>query len=254
VIVERLGIDSVVLGGNVLSIQDFDPAADFAAFESGYVGKYGPVYVSCRLPMESLTGIHALEAAGFRLIETQIRSSMKLRKQFDVSGFPYHFESVSSETELAPVLDIAASTFTHDRFFVDPYLGPAASGARYRGYVTKSFQSLDEAVYRLVDSASGITVAFKTHRYLANGEVLLLLGGVHPNYKTLGLGLLNEYFELNELLGRGIRRVTTHISAANYPVFNLEIRGLGFRVDGTFAVFRKLYGSLLCPASHAEAY
>jgi hypothetical protein len=39
----------------------------------------------------------------------------------------------------------------------------------------------------------------------------------------------------------GVRRGTTHISAANYPIFNLEIGRLGFRVVRTFAVLRKLY-------------
>jgi len=35
--VERLEIDSRVLGGNVLAISDFDPQADFANFERRYV-------------------------------------------------------------------------------------------------------------------------------------------------------------------------------------------------------------------------
>jgi hypothetical protein len=39
----------------------------------------------------------------------------------------------------------------------------------------------------------------------------------------------------------GFRRAATHISAINYPVFNLEIGSLGFRVNATFAVLRKVY-------------
>ena len=39
----------------------------------------------------------------------------------------------------------------------------------------------------------------------------------------------------------GIRRAVTHISAVNYPIFNLEIGGLGFRVAAAFAVLRKVY-------------
>lgn len=239
--VEFLDIDSQVTGGTVLSIQDFDPAADFAAFERDYITRYDPLYVSCRVSLGAIGNSHILEDAGFRLIECQIRSAIRLRKPFDVSAFPYTFERVTAEKDLAPVLDIAASTFEHDRFFVDPEFGPPISGARYRDYVRKSFCSSDEAVYRLVEGASGETVAFKTHRYLAGNEVLLLLGGVHPEYKSLGVGLINEYFEFNELIGKGIKRATTHISAANYPVFNLEIGGLGFRVLETFAILRKIY-------------
>jgi hypothetical protein len=238
--IERIAIDSRVLGGNVLAIQDFDPAADFAAFERGYIADYAPVYVSAKIPLERISQVHALESAGFQLAECQIRSTIKLRKSYDVSAFPYDFERVDREEDLGGVLDIAATTFVHDRFTTDRAIDPTASGARYREYVRQSFVSPDEAVYRLIDR-EGRTVAFKTHRYLGGTEVLFLLGGVHADYKNLGLGLINEYFEFNELIRKGIRKGITHISAANYPVFNLEIAQLGFRVLTTFAVMRKTY-------------
>ena len=238
--IERIAIDSEILGGSVLAIQDFDPAADFAAFERGYIADYAPVYVSAKIPLERISEVHALEGAGFQLAECQIRSTIKLRKPYDVAAFPYDFERVVREEDLGGVLDIAATTFVHDRFTTDRAIDPAASGARYREYVRKSFVSPDEAVYRLIDR-EGRTLAFKTHRYLGGTEVLFLLGGVHPDYKNLGLGMISEYFEFNELIRKGIRKGTTHISAANYPVFNLEIAQLGFRVLTTFAVMRKTY-------------
>lgn len=238
--IERIAIDSQVLGGNVLAIQDFDPAADFAAFERSYIADYKPVYVSAKVPLERILDVHALESAGFQLAECQIRSMIKLRKPYDVAAYPYDFERVVREEDLGPVLDIADTTFVHDRFSTDRSIDPAVSGARFRGYVRQSLLAPDEAVYRLVDRERR-TVAFKTHRYVGGTEVLFLLGGVHADYKTLGLGLINEYFEFNELIRKGIRKGITHISAANYPVFNLEIAQLGFRVLTTFAVMRKTY-------------
>jgi hypothetical protein len=238
--IERIAIDSQVLGGNVLAIQDFDPAANFAAFERGYIADYAPVYVSAKVPLERISQVHALESAGFQLAECQIRSMIKLRKSYDVSAFPYDFERVVKEEDLDPVLDIAATTFLHDRFTMDRSIGPAVSGARYREYVRQSWVSPDEAVYRLIDR-EGRTLAFKTHRYVSGTEALFLLGGVHADYKNLGLGMISEYFEFNELIRKGIRKGITHISAANYPVFNLEIAQLGFRVLTTFAVMRKTY-------------
>ena len=238
--IERIAIDSRVLGGNVLAIQDFDPAADFAAFERGYTADHAPVYVSAKVPLERISEVHALEDAGFHLAECQIRSMVKLRKLYDVSAFSYDFERVVREEDLDPVLDIAATTFVHDRFSTDRSIDPAVSGARYREYVRQSFVSPDEAVYRLIDR-EGRTLAFKTHRYVSGTEVLFLLGGVHRDYKSLGLGMISEYFEFNELMRKGIRKGITHISAANYPVFNLEIAQLGFRVLAVFAVMRKTY-------------
>lgn len=238
---ERLEIDSRVFGGAVLAIRDFSPDAGFAAFERAYIAEYAPLYVSCKIPMEQLASIHVLENAGFNLIECQIRSTVKFRKPYIVSEFPYSFTKVTRLEDLAAVLDIAGATFAHDRISLDPGLPPGISGARYREYVLNSFRSAQEAVYRLVDRQTEQTVAFKTHRYVGPEEVLLLLGGVHPDFKNVGLGPVNEFFEFNELIRLGIRRGTTHISAGNYPVFNLEIGKLGFRVAGTFAVLRKLY-------------
>lgn len=238
---ERLEIDSRVLGRNVLVISDFDPEIDFAQFEQRYVEEFSPFYVSCKIPLERINEIQILESQGFGLIEGQIRASVKLRKMHDVSRFPYDFEQVTQEVDMTSVLEIAGSTFTHDRFSVDPHLSPGLSGTRYREYVGQSFRSPNEAVFRLVDRASGQVVAFKTHRYVSEREVLFLLGGVHPDFKNLGVGLINEYCEFNTLMQKGIRMGITHISASNYPIFNLEIGKLGFRVLTTFAVMRKIY-------------
>ena len=238
---ERLEIDSRVLGGNVLAISDFDPEINFAEFEQRYVEEFSPIYVSCKIPLERISQIQILESRGFGLIEGQIRASVKLRKMHDISRFPYDFEQVTLEEDLTSVLEIAGTTFVHDRFSMDPCLAPGVSGARYREYVRRSFRSRDEAVFRLVDRATGQVVAFKTHRYVSEREVLFLLGGVHPDYKNLGVGLINEYCEFNMLMQKGIRFGITHISASNYPIFNLEIGNLGFRVVTTFAVMRKIY-------------
>ena len=240
---ERLEIDSRVLGGNVLAISDFDPQTDFAEFEQKYVEEFHPIYVSCKIPLERISEIQILESQGFGLIEGQIRASVKLRKMYDVSRFPYDFEPVTREEELTGVLEIAGTTFVHDRFSLDPFLAHGVSGARYREYVRQSFQSPNEAVFRLVDRASRQGVAFKTHRYVSEHEVLFLLGGVHPDYKNLGVGPINEYCEFNLLIQKGIRSGVTHISASNYPIFNLAIGNLGFRVLTTFAVMRKTYAA-----------
>ncbi len=239
--IEHIEADSRVFGRNVLSIEDFDSARDFSLFERQYVNEFHPVYVSCKIPLERVADAHVLERHGFSLIECQIRSFVRLRKPFDVSSYKYDFSQVTREEDLEDVLEIAASTFTHDRLKMDPELPPELSGRRYREYVMASFRAPNEAVYRLVDQATRRVVAFKTHRYQNDTEVLFLLGGVHPELKNVGIGLINEYFEFNELIRKGIKRGITHISACNYPVFNLEIADLGFRVLQVFAVLRKLY-------------
>ncbi len=239
----RIPIDSAVLGGNVVAIDEVSRNEDFAAFERRVIETFHPVYASCKLPIDQLDDIHLLEKNGFELIECQIRSAIDLRLPLEMRRSPYRFERVTTRSELDSVLEIAATTFVHDRFSVDPKIERGISGERYRRYVEQSFASKDEDVYRLFDPASGATVAFKTHRRLPNGEALLLLGGVQPQLQRLGLGVFNTYCELNQLRNLGVRRAITHISAGNYHVFNVEIGKVGFRVLTTYAVLRKVYSA-----------
>ncbi|MEN6431737.1 MAG: hypothetical protein ABFD06_02455 [Smithella sp.] len=239
--VEHLKIDSEILGRSVLSISEFSRDKDFISFEKHYRDQYDPVYVSCKIPMEDIGAIHVLESYGFSLIEFQIRSTINLRKKYDVSKYHYKFELVKTEDELKDVLAIARDTFVHDRFSIDPLINKQISGERYAGYVHKSFYDENESVYRLFEPKDKRTLAFKTHRYIGNNEVLFLLGGVHPDFKNLGLGPINGFYEMNTLISKGIKKGYTNISAVNYPVFNLEIGRLGFRVIAVFAVLRKIY-------------
>jgi hypothetical protein len=191
--------------------------------------------------MEQLTAIHMLEVAGFRMMECQLRAEVSVRKPHPVEAFPYDFAAVETERDLESVLAIAARTFVHDRFSIDPLVPEGVSARRFREYVWQSFRAADEAVYRLIDRFTGHTVAFKTHRYVNSTEALLLLGGVDPECKGAGLGAINSYFEYNTFHRLGIKKVTTHVSASNYPIFVLEISKLGYRVTQAFAVLRKIY-------------
>jgi hypothetical protein len=239
--IERIEVDSAVFGRSVLALKDLSSADDLASEEVRYREQFHPTYVYCRVPLEELPTIHRLEQHGFQLIECQIRSTIRFARDYDVSRYPYEYQRVTTREALDEVLDIASRTVVHDRFTIDPAVSQGISGARYRRYVEKSFAAPDEAVWRLYDPASKRTLNFRTHRVTGPKEVLLLLGGVHPEFKGLGLGVIASYFCFNQMRRDGFRQAVTHISAINYPVFNLEIGSLGFRANATFAVLRKVY-------------
>src|SRR5262245_13134749 len=232
-------IDSQVLGRTILELSGpYD--AGFARIESDYVQAHRPLYVVYKAPIEEIATIQHLEDHGFRFVETQLRLTFRLRRPFDTGKTPYVFERVTTEDALREVLEIAGDTFTDDRFLVDPQLpdAPKISSARYRAFVRQSFERPDERVYRLVNPATGKTVAFKTHRIVAPDEALMLLGGVHTDYKNAGMAPINAYHEFNELMRNGVKRFTTHVSARNYAVMNLEISGFQYRIQKTFIVLR----------------
>ncbi len=239
--VTPLAIDAEVLGYPALALEDLSADDDLAAAEAAYCRTYRPGYVSCKLPIARVAEIHALERLGFRFIECQLTTELRLRRPVPVAALPYRFERVTDAAALDAVLEIAGETFECDRFRLDPALPPGISGARYRRFVRQSFEVADEAVYRLYDPESGRTLAFKTHRLTGPDRALLLLGGVHPAMKQAGLGPLNSYLELNLLFAQGIRHITSHLSAMNLPIVNVEVRKMGYHVVETDVVLRKIY-------------
>jgi len=243
--VSKNDVDSAVLGRPVLEIGEFDGSRDFAAFEEEYVNRENPIYVVCKIPAERLADVHALEDRGFRFVEFQMRLRGALRKTYDTSGYDYTYSEVTGARDLEAVLDVASSIFEHDRVSRDPFFqrwtGRNISGERYRRYVLKSFEADNECVYKLVDNATRDVVGFSTHRIPTPESALLLVGGVRNSERAGGVGAINDYFALNELKRKGVKWFHTHVSGANYPIVNLEVRGIGFRVVQSSVVLRKVY-------------
>jgi hypothetical protein len=238
-------IDSEVFGRKVLDIADFEHDSDFSAFEEAYQKRENPIYVTCKVPAEDIASVHSLEDHGFRFIEFQVRLRGTIRKMYDVSAYNYSYLPVTGGKDLDAVLDLASTIFEHDRISRDPFFeqwrNRNISGERYRRYVLKSINAPDEFVYQLVDNATGEVVGFSTHRIVTPETALLLIGGVRNQEKMSGAGVINDYFALNELNQKGIKNFHTHMSGANYPIMNLEIKGLGFRIIQSFVVLRKTY-------------
>ena len=239
--VELAEIESRVLGRNVLVIHEVDAGADFSVFEGSYIETYCPGYVSASVALENVAAIHRIEDHGFRLVECQLKMVLKLSQPYDTTAYRYQLERVTSQPALDEVLQLAATSFEHDRFAMDPAIPRGVSGERYRLYTLKSYQDPAESVYRLIDPDSGETLAFKTCRYISGSEVRLFLSGVHPAMKGLGLGPISNYYYFNELLRLGVRKAHGYISAHNYAACNMDLGLMGFRIVGSFAVFRKLY-------------
>ncbi|MDH4041711.1 MAG: GNAT family N-acetyltransferase, partial [Gammaproteobacteria bacterium] len=234
-----------ILGATVAEITDFDPEADFEAFEHNYNDELRPRYVLCKVPIARLQHIHRLEAAGFRFIEVQIASRLRLKKgaRYDTSDQPYSYQPVETANDLERVLDIAGSTFSTGRFGLDPDIGEVEGGAFYREYTRRSFARRhdDELIHKLQNRQSGEIIGFNTCVLTGTQTCRLLNAGVAPRYKQTGLGTVLNYYVFNDLAERGIKTIDTRQSAANFPILNTELVHFGFRVVEAYVVMRKLY-------------
>ena len=234
-------IESAILGRPTYAIVDYPSGGDFAAFEEDFVSRHAPYYAFCKVPVEELTAIHTLEERGFRFIELQFKSQLRLRKKYDTSSLPYAYAPIASQEELSEVEEIAASTFTDDRFSIDPCLSRSAGSSRYRQFIRKSNESSGERADLLRNLETGEIVGFNTWKPVSDAKVVLLLAGVKELYKTTGLGAILNYFAFNDLFDRGYRTIVTHQSARNSAILNLELGHFGFRIVGRYAVLRKIY-------------
>jgi ribosomal protein S18 acetylase RimI-like enzyme len=241
--IERIDIDSEVLSGTVLELagvaETVEPDA-FAELERQYVATYQPLYVGCKVPLSEISTIHMLEEHGFRFVEVQFQTTYKIRERYDLSQHPYEYRP-AEEADLAALEQLVAETFNHDRYSVDPDLPEGAGGKRYARYVAKSVRAADEFAFKLVNTQTSEIVGFHTYAYSGGTQARFYLAGVRRAYRGSGLGLTLNQYAINEMHDRGIRKITTHQSAANHAIINLEVGYFGFRVVQSFAALRKLY-------------
>jgi len=235
---DLLDVDSEVFGLSAWNLTGIQSSKDFGSALESLRGSQSASYITCKLPIESIGLIHAAESVGFRYIETQFQTSLRLKKTFDTSKYPYDYVLIKSQDQLHEILKIAETTIEHDRFSRDPKLGKTASGQRYRKYLEDSFHRESDEIWAVKSKATGQLLTFRSHRIHSENEVVLLIGGVHQNFKNIGLGIISSHFCFNQLLVAGFRRATTHISAANSPILNLEVGHFDFRIEKTFVVMR----------------
>lgn len=239
---ERLEIDSDVLGRDVYSLVGAVSVDEFLAAAAAAASEGDIWYIVTKLPADAMAEVHAAESAGFQYVETQLRMTHRLKNEFDVSRYPYDYVRVTSEEEFAEVAYMARTTIEHDRFSRDPIIGSEVSGDRYERYLRNSFESSTDEIWSVRSRKTSQLLTFRSHRVVTDKEVLLLIGGVHPAFKDVGLGVVSSHFCFNALGAAGFRRAVTHISASNLPILNLEVGSLGFRVTDAFLVLRNSSG------------
>ena len=237
-------LDSQAFGRNVLQIIDPEVDGGFPLFERQYLAEHNPVYVYARIPSERLDLIHFFEAQGFRFMEFQLRMSKRLPgRKFDTAMFDsvLGMEVLGPSGDIEPILRLADDIFDQDRIFLDPLLDSEIARKRYRLYITKSWLAEDEEVLRFFDKRNGRLVSFHTHKYIDGQLVLTFLGGHAREYQGSGIGLGCAFNYFNHWIGKGCRRVRTHVSMAHGRALETEYKGHDYKAEQTFALLRKIY-------------
>lgn len=234
-----IDIDSEVFGRATFSVSEISTAADLDGALTEIDSNNPTSYTTCKVPSDRLDLTLAAQERDFLFLETQLRTKLRLRIAPAGHHDRYDYVNVDHPDQLEELQEIAGRTIEHDRVSRDPLLGPAASGERYRRYLRQSFEHDDEEIWAVRSLDSGRLLTFRSHKTVSPTEVLLLNGGVHHNYKGVGLGVISSHFCFAQLRAAGATHAVSHISAGNVPIMNLELGYCNFKVVQSFAVLRR---------------
>lgn len=234
-------VDTLVQGRAILDIVQPALSADLPGLEAAWVRDHHPRMATVKIDCEDLPLVHAFEDLGFRFVECQLTLRRRVTRLLPVDAEGFLHARVETEAQLAPVLALAQSIFTTDRYSRDERLAMPAPGRRYVEYLRRAFAAPDQEIWTVVDKSNGTVASFGSHLNLPNHEVRSLLGGLHPDYQGSGVGMIADYLGNNLMYNRGVKVLWTAVTTINYPVLPVHLNHMGYRITRSMLVLRKLY-------------
>jgi RimJ/RimL family protein N-acetyltransferase len=235
--------DSETFGFTVAQIDHLDvgsgaAAGDLLADFDLWCAAHDVRFVSCRVDHTDLAGSMALEAVGFRFIETVLGPRLA---SLDGIGAPRHAIDVAEATpvDLDAIAAIAHSAFTTGRFILDQRLDPDLSRRRYANWVRTSFTDPRHVVLKA--EHDGHLVGFFVTERRADLTVYWHLTAMAPEWQGQGMGMSLWLTMLHRHRTEGALAVETTISGHNLAAINLYAR-LGFAFVSTQMTFHRLRG------------
>ena len=149
---------------------------------------HGVHFLSTRLPEGALAALHAVEAVGFRIIESFLTFSRKTVGEIPFErGSNFHIRLVQSD-EMETVASIVYHAFQSFRLRVDPQIPEARARHSRREWVRNGFKGRAEAIY--VAEMENLPVGFVLLRSKTDtgktGEIELI--AVEPRFHGWGIG------------------------------------------------------------------
>ncbi len=234
--------DAELLGhpvGVVLGLEGVETAGAEAPALPALLERYeawcaaeGIRFSSLRLPAEAHGAIAAVQVAGFRYVEQVLHPTLEL-----TASAPPDDERVrpARRDELETLREIARRSFSGQRLHADPAVPDRLANDRYAAWVERSGSDPEDAF--LVVTDEGRARGFWLYR--ADGEAVhLALTAIEPEAQGRGLGRLLWTAGTRLLASRGVRRLTTTVSAGNVRVLNLYAR-LGWRFGHPEVTFHR---------------
>jgi len=219
--------DSTYLSNTTVEIEDYSATSKadlvklMARLELSLHLKKGDLLFS-KIPLKDFRKIRLLDESGFYCMEQTITLDINLSMwDPDRFGFPmdesYQFIPALPSDKKA-ICRIARTTFTADRFHMDPLIPKAGADFRFEMWIENSFRSKD-SVYKFADKKGKIISFFIYRAHKDHAE--FRLAGLDPEYIGKGLGKMLYHHMYRELKKQSYTKVLSVISLNNLPVLNV---------------------------------
>lgn len=181
--------------------------------------------------------VRVAEDHGFRFTDIRITFFKSLVSQYAVS-LPAGIRFAKALPEDIPALRrISEDLYSDSRYAFDSNFDPKKINEFYQGWVEKGvLGQYDDECWCLYDSKT--PVAFCTIGYLKSNTATIGLVGIHPDYRSLGLGKMLLHSVFNTLLEKGVQTIKVVTQGRNYAAQNLY-QSVGFRTKTTQLWYHK---------------
>ena len=202
---------------------------------------HGVRFLSARLPEDGLASLHAVEAVGFRIIESFLTFGRKTDGEIPVNGAPDCHIRLAQPDEMETVASIGYRAFQSFRLRVDPQIPESRARHSRREWVRNGFKGRAEAIY--VAESENRLVGFALLRSKGDtegvGEIELI--AVDPAFHGRGIG--------KGLVAEAIRYYQGKTSEIQVGTQAKNLRAIGLYTRMGFSVVR----SELSFHRHSEA-
>jgi dTDP-4-amino-4,6-dideoxy-D-galactose acyltransferase len=255
----HLAWDSAILGVSAARIEHLVATGDYAsqlaaqsalldAVESD-AARIGVRHLTCRVKAEAIPCIHALQQAGFLLMDGVVTFALDLAEWKDPG--PDSRTRPAAAEDCAAVGTIARSSYIHDRFHADPQLEAVAADEIYACWAEQTCrrggdgEQTGAVVVQDGDSLLGfatwqLDAAVMKHTGVRVGSIGLV--GTAPEARGRGIGSAVVTGAVRALRDRDARLVEVGTQLANVAAARLY-ESRGFRVVSASMTLRRWLGT-----------
>ena len=245
----NLGIQSFALGEHFLENYDEGVLRDSLQKK---IQEHGRIFVQARLG-KYLPVAPIIERNGFYFVEstlvpyTPLRKNPKLAEfvrdrrsfvpsRYDTADLVFSLMDKGSQDDRRKIREIAAESFSDDRFHIDGSCSKEVADRRFVFWVDDLLDD-DSVIFNILECRRD------TAGFMARRGDNLILAGFARQFVNSGLGEYLWFAVLHDMQEEGIVQVRTLISCNNTPVLNLYVR-MGFKFKDPAATFH--YWSNAC--------